>query len=79
MSSRTAEIITQKNKKSQKKHLHELPALKQLRAAENGYQSGLHRGLLRRSNPENKPSFILDILLLLRAKPIMQLGSKFQG
>lgn len=77
MSSKTAEIVTQK--KTSKNRPHEPPALKQLRAEENGYHSGLHRGLLRRFKPENKPFFSLDILLLFRARPIMQLGSTLQG
>jgi hypothetical protein len=35
-----------------------------------------HGGPPRRSIPENEPFFILDILSLLRARVIMQLGSK---
>lgn len=35
------------------------------------------RGLLRRSNPENRPFFILEILSLLRIRTIVWLGSIF--
>lgn len=35
------------------------------------------RGLLRQSNPENRPFFILEILSLLRIRTIVWLGSIF--
>lgn len=38
-----------------------------------------HRGLWRRSNPENDLFFILPILSLLRARAAMQLGRVFGG
>ena len=38
-----------------------------------------HKGLSKRTNPENKLFFILDILSMLRTRVITQLGSMFGG